>query len=305
MTSGRSAAAAESDKHSVPLSAAALPTDWGDWDSERPPSSTQCLGTCSDSLKTDLAVTVRICLRYRWSVFLWTALFVPFREIPGDNVRFEYIQVIQVNIFRSLMLAPLSHSFMRKKKRYDCSLFSYFLLFLNAKQTKRIESEAVFKPHPPSTHSALVHLHVNVSVLVVTSYLELLKKLQTSDKHATSLGAGGVRGSWISRWRASLGAASVGSRAALPFAGWQWSPPCLPCAIRTEFSVYRTGLRGKAAGSQVWQLGLVVGVDCITRWRHTWGQFMVAMIKTDGSRFGLYNAAYGTYFTALFLCLCV
>lgn len=51
VTSGRSATA-ESDKHSVPLSAAALPTDWGDWDPERPPISTQCLGTCSDSLKT-------------------------------------------------------------------------------------------------------------------------------------------------------------------------------------------------------------------------------------------------------------
>lgn len=56
VTSGRSAAAAESDRHSVPLSAAALPTDWGDWDSERPPISAQCLGTCSDSLKTDLVV---------------------------------------------------------------------------------------------------------------------------------------------------------------------------------------------------------------------------------------------------------
>lgn len=51
VTSGRSQA--ESDKHSVPLSAAALPTDWGDWDPEHLPASTQCLGTCSDSLKTD------------------------------------------------------------------------------------------------------------------------------------------------------------------------------------------------------------------------------------------------------------
>lgn len=48
VTSGRSPA--ESDRHSVPLSAAALPTDCGDWDPERRPISTQCLGTCSDSL---------------------------------------------------------------------------------------------------------------------------------------------------------------------------------------------------------------------------------------------------------------
>lgn len=51
VTSGRSPA--ESDRHSVPLSAAALPTDWGDWDPERCPVSTQCLLTCSDSLKQE------------------------------------------------------------------------------------------------------------------------------------------------------------------------------------------------------------------------------------------------------------
>lgn len=169
MTSGRSAAA-ESDKHSVPLSAAALPTDWGDWDSERPPISTQCLGTCSDSLKTDRVViftlqeTLVIPMKFIWL----TALFVPFGEIPGDNFRFKYIQVIQVNIFRSLMLAPLPHCFMRKK-RYDCSILSHFLLFLNAEQTERIKSEAIFKPHPPSRHLALMHLYTNVSVSVMTS----------------------------------------------------------------------------------------------------------------------------------------
>lgn len=113
VTSGRSAAA-ESDKHSVPLSAAALPTDWGDWDSERPPISTQCLGTCSDSLKTDRVVifTLQETLVFPMKFIL----FVPFGEIPGNNFRFKYIQVIQVNIFRSLMLAPLPHHFMRKKK---------------------------------------------------------------------------------------------------------------------------------------------------------------------------------------------
>lgn len=52
---------AESDRHSVPLSAAALPTDWGDWDPERPPISTQCLGTFSDSLKT-----VRLIIFTHW-----------------------------------------------------------------------------------------------------------------------------------------------------------------------------------------------------------------------------------------------
>lgn len=53
VTSGRSPE--ESDRHSVPLSAAALPTDCGDWEPERCPfcrTSTQCLGTSSDSLKS-------------------------------------------------------------------------------------------------------------------------------------------------------------------------------------------------------------------------------------------------------------
>lgn len=49
VTSGRSPA--ESDRHSVPLSAAALPTDWGDWEPELLPVSTQFFGSCSDSLK--------------------------------------------------------------------------------------------------------------------------------------------------------------------------------------------------------------------------------------------------------------
>lgn len=50
MTSGRSLG--ESDRLSVPLSAAPLPTDWGEWDTEhRPTSSTQCLGSCSGSLQ--------------------------------------------------------------------------------------------------------------------------------------------------------------------------------------------------------------------------------------------------------------
>lgn len=49
VTSGRSLG--ESDKLSVPLSAATLPTDWGEWDTERRPTSTQCLGSCSGSLQ--------------------------------------------------------------------------------------------------------------------------------------------------------------------------------------------------------------------------------------------------------------
>lgn len=50
VTSGRSLG--ESDRLSVPLSAAPLPTDWGEWDTERcPTSSAQCLGSCSSSLQ--------------------------------------------------------------------------------------------------------------------------------------------------------------------------------------------------------------------------------------------------------------
>lgn len=48
VTSGRSLA--ESDRHSVPLSAAALPTDWGDWEPERISESIQCLVAASASL---------------------------------------------------------------------------------------------------------------------------------------------------------------------------------------------------------------------------------------------------------------
>lgn len=48
VTSGRSLA--ESERHSVPLSAAALPTDWGDCEPEHIPESIQCLAAASDSL---------------------------------------------------------------------------------------------------------------------------------------------------------------------------------------------------------------------------------------------------------------
>ncbi|TNN78778.1 hypothetical protein EYF80_010948 [Liparis tanakae] len=50
VTSGRSLA--ESERHSVPLSAAALPTDWGDWDPESISESIQCFVAASDSLTT-------------------------------------------------------------------------------------------------------------------------------------------------------------------------------------------------------------------------------------------------------------
>lgn len=49
VTSGKSIA--ESDMHSVPLSAAALPTDWGDWEPERVSDSVHCLKPGSESLK--------------------------------------------------------------------------------------------------------------------------------------------------------------------------------------------------------------------------------------------------------------
>lgn len=49
VTSGKSIA--ESDMHSVPLSAAALPTDWGDWEPERVSDSAHCLKPGSESLQ--------------------------------------------------------------------------------------------------------------------------------------------------------------------------------------------------------------------------------------------------------------
>lgn len=126
VTSGRSVA--ESDEHSVPLSAAALPTDWGDWDPEHPPISTQCLGTFSDSLKTVRLVIYAHGETPELRTKLAFINFVPFGEVPGDNFRFKYIQVIQVNIFRSLVLAPLPHTFteieIRLSVLYSLSLHS-------------------------------------------------------------------------------------------------------------------------------------------------------------------------------------
>lgn len=49
VTSGRSLV--ESERHSVPLSAAALPTDCGDCEPERISESIQCLAAASVSLK--------------------------------------------------------------------------------------------------------------------------------------------------------------------------------------------------------------------------------------------------------------
>lgn len=55
VTSGRSLA--ESERHSVPLSAAALPTDWGDWEPECISESIQCFVAASDSLTTQKRTT--------------------------------------------------------------------------------------------------------------------------------------------------------------------------------------------------------------------------------------------------------
>lgn len=45
--------------------------------------------------------------------------YVPFWEVPGSNVRLECGEVFQVNIFWSLMLAPLPHNFVKWKQRVD------------------------------------------------------------------------------------------------------------------------------------------------------------------------------------------
>lgn len=51
VTSGKSMA--ESERHSVPLSAAALPTDCGDWEPENVSDSGHCLEPGSDSLQEE------------------------------------------------------------------------------------------------------------------------------------------------------------------------------------------------------------------------------------------------------------
>lgn len=57
MTSGRSMA--ESERHSVPLSAAALPTDCGDWEPENVSHSGHCLEPGSVSLCRHRGSSVR------------------------------------------------------------------------------------------------------------------------------------------------------------------------------------------------------------------------------------------------------
>lgn len=121
VTSGRSPA--ESDRHSVPLSAAALPTDCGDWDPDRRPISTQCLGTCSDSLRTK---TQYIHSHTLWRCLMAPVIFIfmspisfcvqilfslPFWEVAGSNIRLQRIQIVQVDILWPLVLAPLPHTF--------------------------------------------------------------------------------------------------------------------------------------------------------------------------------------------------
>lgn len=203
VTSGRSPA--ESDRHSVPLSAAALPTDWGDWDPERLPISTQCLGTCSDSLETHRQtvqfhrvvttaaaiftsfahVSGRIKTQYCGPIqklsmnvlsppehvlihsyiilneVTWLHLlgFVPFWEVPSNNVWFKCIQVVQVNIFRALMLAPLPHTFVKAAEEMTVRVYSeIFSLPLNRCMWKQTLNSGPNRNHILPVHITYVEL---------------------------------------------------------------------------------------------------------------------------------------------------
>lgn len=82
VTSGRSLA--ESERHSVPLSAAALPTDCGDCEPECIPESIQCLVAASDSLEQQKRTK---CHSTDHQVFYTTSSF-PFLIRAGQAVTF-------------------------------------------------------------------------------------------------------------------------------------------------------------------------------------------------------------------------
>lgn len=62
--------------------------------------------------------------------------YVPFWEVPGSNVRLECSEVFQVNIFWSLMLAPLPHNFVKWKQRVDFFEIADFFFFTSLSRTK-------------------------------------------------------------------------------------------------------------------------------------------------------------------------
>lgn len=62
--------------------------------------------------------------------------YVPFWEVPGSNVRLECGEVFQVNIFWSLMLAPLPHNFVKWKQRVDFFEIADFFFFTSLSRTK-------------------------------------------------------------------------------------------------------------------------------------------------------------------------
>lgn len=112
-TWGRSQA--ESERHSVPLSAAALPTDWGDWEPERRPTSTQCWATGSHSLTTQNNTTplrttqLRMVDKHCVCGGMRLLSCVLFREVACHHVGLQSSDVIQVNVLWALMLTPLPH----------------------------------------------------------------------------------------------------------------------------------------------------------------------------------------------------
>ncbi len=82
--------------------------------------------------------------------------FVPFWEVPGNNIRFKCIQVIQVNVFRSLMLTPLPHTFMKARQETSTQKFAVFIFFfptsfsfnLCIQKQGRLRQSMNWKPHP-------------------------------------------------------------------------------------------------------------------------------------------------------------
>lgn len=83
--------------------------------------------------------------------------YVPFWEVPGSNVRLECGEVFQVNIFWSLMLAPLPHNFVKWKQRVDffeiADFFFHFTFAYKMQPQTEYELRPEQKPHPSCQHS--------------------------------------------------------------------------------------------------------------------------------------------------------
>lgn len=107
--------------------------------------------------------------------------YVPFWEVPGSNVRLECGEVFQVNIFWSLMLAPLPHNFVKWKQRVDFFEIADFFFFTSLSRTKcsprQYELRPEQKPHPSCQHSHTLNGFKSERVSLKNSQLFLILDL--------------------------------------------------------------------------------------------------------------------------------